>query len=246
MVGFLPGRSHLQKNSSFSRTPWPAGPSAAIMAHTHSQVPPGGGPRPKEGQLRRAILKRSGVAGVSSVVLAGARRRSGAERQRQRESAQRRGENTRRHLVGPVTALTDCVSHAAHVHDPCLTLAERGTTTGTTTNPAFAIGQRSPDHGVWFRNRAASRHEPRAWPCSCSGRRQISRHLGFQAGSHRLSHDIDVTDPDHFTSDAVSEFFDVAATATGKAARPLSASGSNSAGIESAIQRRTVHCGGVK
>ena len=45
---------------------------------------------------------------------------------------------------------------------------------------------------------------------------KLSRHLGFQAGSHRLSQDIDVTDPDHFTSDAVSEFFDVGGNSTGE------------------------------
>jgi hypothetical protein len=44
---------------------------------------------------------------------------------------------------------------------------------------------------------------------STGGNLGITATPGFQAGSQRLSQAIDVTDPDHFTSDAVSEFFDV-------------------------------------
>src|SRR5262245_61239851 len=32
-----------------------------------------------------------------------------------------------------------------------LTFAEGGTLTGTTSNPLFRTGQRSPDHGIWQR-----------------------------------------------------------------------------------------------
>ena len=51
--------------------------------------------------MRRAILKRSGVAGVSSVILAGVLAVGLAQNASAKGSAQRRGENTRRHLVGP-------------------------------------------------------------------------------------------------------------------------------------------------
>jgi hypothetical protein len=110
-----------------------------------------------------------------------------------------------------VTALTDCVSHVPLMSfTALLTFANGGTMTGTTTNPAFAIGQRSPDHGVWFRKRAAHTYRASSVALLLFGTElNLPATPGFQAGSHRLSQVIDVTDPDHFTSDAVSEFFDV-------------------------------------
>ena len=54
-----------------------------------------------------------------------------------------------------VTTFTDCVSRTPLISfSALLTFARGGTMTGTTTNPGFAIGQRSPDHGVWARKRA--------------------------------------------------------------------------------------------
>ena len=82
--------------------------------------------------------------------------------------------------------------------------------TGTTANPAFAVGQRSSDHGVWFRSRAAHSYRSSSVALLLFGTSpNFPATPGFQAGSHRLSQAIHVTDPDHFTSDAVSEFFDV-------------------------------------
>ena len=97
--------------------------------------------------MRRAILNEVAwlVSAVSSWLVC--RRRSGAERQR-KGSAQRRGENTRRHLVGPSRLLPTACPTPLMSFTALLTFAKGGTTTGTTTNPAFAIGQRSPDHGV--------------------------------------------------------------------------------------------------
>jgi hypothetical protein len=69
----------------------------------------------------------------------------------------------RRHLEGSwwvnVTLLSDCVARKPTLSFPALlTFAEGGTLTGTTTNPAFAIGQRSPDHGVWTRENGPHRY----------------------------------------------------------------------------------------
>ena len=83
--------------------------------------------------------------------------------------------------------------------------------TGTTTNPAFAPGQRSPDHGVWTARRAA--HTFRASSVALilfTTAPNLPMTPGFQAGSHRLDQTIKVNDPDHFTSDAIATFFDAA------------------------------------
>jgi hypothetical protein len=109
-----------------------------------------------------------------------------------------------------VTALTDCVSQVPLTSfTALLTSARGGTMTGTTANPAFAIGQRSPDHGVWFRSRAAHGYRSSSVALLLFGTSpNFPATPRFQAGSQRLSQAIDVTDPDHFTSEAVSEFFD--------------------------------------
>ena len=163
--------------------------------------------------MRLAIVKRSGVAGVTSVILAGVL----AVGLVQRTSAKSDSPNAEtRTLEGTwwvqVTALTDCVSHVPLMSfTALLTFAKGGTMTGTTTaNSAFAIGQRSPDHGVWFRSRAAHTYKASSVALLLFGTApNFPATPGFQAGSQRLSQDIDVTDPDHFTSDAVSESFDV-------------------------------------
>ena len=162
--------------------------------------------------MRLAILKRSGVAGVTSIILAAVLAVGPA----QDASAKANPPNAEpRTLEGTwwvqVTALTDCVSHVPLTSfTALLTFARGGTMTGTTTNPAFAIGQRSPDHGVWFRNHAAHTYSASSVALLLFGTApNFPATPGFQAGFHRLSQTIDVTDPDHFSSDAVSEFFDV-------------------------------------
>jgi hypothetical protein len=83
--------------------------------------------------------------------------------------------------------------------------------TGTTANPGFAIGQRTPDHGVWHRERG-----PHTFSASSvalvlfTTAPNFPLTPGFQAGSQRLDQRIAVTDSDHFTSDAVTQFFDAA------------------------------------
>lgn len=109
-----------------------------------------------------------------------------------------------------VTALSDCTlrtpvgSFAA-----MLTFARGGTMTGTTTNPVFAVGQRGPDHGVWSRAGA-----PRRYRASSAAFLLFTTapnppmNPGFQAGHQRLDQAITLTDADHFTSDAITQFFD--------------------------------------
>ena len=162
--------------------------------------------------MRLASLQRSGVAGVASVVLTGALTVGLG----QSASAKANPSNAEaKTLEGTwwvqVTALADCVSRVPVMSfTALLTFAKGGTMTGTTTNAAFAIGQRSPDHGVWSRSRAAHRYRASSVSLLLFGTApNFPATPGFQAGSQRLSQAIDVTDPDHFTSDAVSEFFDV-------------------------------------
>ena len=160
--------------------------------------------------MRLAILKRS-TAAVACVALTGVL----AVGLVQRASAKTDSPNAEtRTLEGTwwvqVTALTDCVSQVPLMSfTALLTFAKGGTMTGTTANPAFAFGQRSADHGVWFRSRAAHGYRASSVALLLFGTSpNFPATPGFQAGSQRLSQAIDVTDPDHFTSEAVSEFFD--------------------------------------
>jgi len=133
-----------------------------------------------------------------------------------RSSAQDSRDSASRSLQGTwwvqVTALTDCVSRTPLISFAALlTFADGGTMTGTTTNPGFAIGQRTPDHGVWAR-----RHAPHTFGASSvalilfTTAPNLPMTPGFQAGSQRLDQAITLTDPDHFTSEAVTTFFDAA------------------------------------
>ena len=70
--------------------------------------------------------------------------------------AQEPGGSAQRTLEGTwlvqVTTLTDCQSRTPlGSFSALLTFAHDGTMTGTTTNLAFAIGQRTTDHGIWSR-----------------------------------------------------------------------------------------------
>jgi hypothetical protein len=124
-----------------------------------------------------------------------------------------------------VVPLTDCQARTPLASfTALLTFAHDGTMTGTTTNPSFAIGQRSPDHGVWSR---ANEHTYRASSLALlhfTTAPSLPATPGFQAGGQRLDQTITVTDDTRFTSDAVVQFFDTAgrkyrdgcATATGR------------------------------
>jgi hypothetical protein len=131
-----------------------------------------------------------------------------------RSSAQDHRDSSSRTLQGTwwvqVTTLTDCVSRTPLLSfSALLTFADGGTMTGTTTNPGFAIGQRTPDHGDWVRRPA-----PHTFSASSvalilfTTAPNFPVTPGFQAGSQRLDQTIVLTDPRHFTSDAVTAFFD--------------------------------------
>ena len=131
--------------------------------------------------------------------------------------AQEYGERrARRTLEGTwwvqVTALSDCNSRTPlGSFTALLTFARGGTMTGTTTNPAFANGQRRSGSRRLVSRRCSARlsgvgvafllfttlPNPPSTP-------------GFQAGSQRLDQTIALVDADHFTSDAITQFFDVA------------------------------------
>jgi hypothetical protein len=133
-----------------------------------------------------------------------------------RSSAQDYRDASNRTLEGTwwvqVATLTDCASRTPLLSfSALLTFADGGTMTGTTTNPGFAIGQRSPDHGVWARLRGS--HTFKASSVALilfTTPANLPVTPGFQAGSQRLDQTIALTDPDHFTSDAVTTFFDAA------------------------------------
>lgn len=109
-----------------------------------------------------------------------------------------------------VTALSDCVSRTPLISfSALLTFADGGTMTGTTTNPGFAIGQRTPDHGVWARRPASQTFRASSVALILfTTAPNFPLTPGFQAGSQRLDQTIALTDPAHFTSDAVTTFFD--------------------------------------
>jgi hypothetical protein len=88
-----------------------------------------------------------------------------------------------------------------------LTFDAFGTLTGTTANPVFAPGQRSPDHGIWKRvGRNAFTAVTQAFiefptPTTSPGPR-------FVRGSQRIEQSIELTGSDSFRSDASLTFLD--------------------------------------
>ena len=80
--------------------------------------------------------------------------------------------------------------------------------TGTTTNPGFATGQRTTDHGIWARRPGQTYSASSVALILFTTAPNLPLTPGFQAGSQRLDQTIAVTDPRHFTGDAVTSFFD--------------------------------------
>jgi hypothetical protein len=149
----------------------------------------------KEEQMRITRLLRAGAAGIVSVALAGALA-LGTAQHVGAQSAEA-GEKT-------LESRTPLTSFAA-----LLTFAKGGTMTGATTNASFAVGQRSGDHGIWSRNAAHTYTASSVALLLFTNPPNFPVSPGFAAGSQRLDQAIALTDDDHFSSDAVTTFFDV-------------------------------------
>jgi hypothetical protein len=164
----------------------------------------------KEEQMRLTRFTRQGAAAIVSIALGSVLALGMAQDARAYGAS-----NGPKTLEGTwwvqVTLLNDCTARAPIATFPALlTFANGGTMTGTTTNATFAVGQRSPDHGIWFRN-----SEKRTYTASSvalllfTTAPNFPATPGFQAGSQRLDQTITVVDRDHFASEAVTRFFDV-------------------------------------
>jgi hypothetical protein len=101
----------------------------------------------------------------------------------------------------------------AHLGNPfasLLTFNEGGTLTGSTTNPGFAVAQRGPDAGVWERDGQRTYTAKSAAFLNFTTPPNPPFNPGFQAGTQTITQKIEFdSNPDEFTSDATTEFFDV-------------------------------------
>jgi hypothetical protein len=89
-----------------------------------------------------------------------------------------------------------------------LTFARGGTLTGTTANPAFQPGQRSPDHGVWApAGGRAFRSVEEAFILFDSPPNPPQP--AFQKGTQRISQTIELKNEDEFSSNASVTYYDV-------------------------------------
>lgn len=92
-----------------------------------------------------------------------------------------------------------------------LTFNLGGSMAGSTTNPGFAVGQRGPDHGIWsYQGRGTYRAKSVAL-LNFTTPPNPPFNPGFLAGTQTITQVIEFNHgPDAFTSDAITEFFDVA------------------------------------
>jgi hypothetical protein len=88
-----------------------------------------------------------------------------------------------------------------------LTFDGSGTLTGTTAAPAFLPGQRSPDHGTWS-HKHGEKYTAISEAFLLFDSDPRPPFPGFQAGTQRISQDINLKNHDEFTSTAIVEFFD--------------------------------------
>lgn len=112
----------------------------------------------------------------------------------------------------------NCQTHAlvAGPFAALLTYADGGTMTGSTTNPAFAIGQRGPDQGIWSQEGRRTYISKDSSFIFFTTPPNPPANPGFLAGEQTLTQNIEFhNDPDQFESDAAVEFTD----ATGKVYR---------------------------
>lgn len=91
-----------------------------------------------------------------------------------------------------------------------LTFNEGGTMSGSTTNPAFATGQRGIDQGVWSREGEKTYRAKDVTFLFFTSAPNPPSSPGFQAGSQILTQAITLDEKaDQFSSKATTEFFDV-------------------------------------
>jgi hypothetical protein len=88
-----------------------------------------------------------------------------------------------------------------------LTFDGTGTLTGTTAAPVFLPGQRSPDHGIW-RHKHGEKYTATSEAFLLFNSDPRPPFPGFQAGTQRISQNIEMNNRDEFTSAAIVEFFD--------------------------------------
>ena len=87
-----------------------------------------------------------------------------------------------------------------------LTFAEGGVLTGTTSNPAFQPGQRSPDHGIWSaENDHTYKFLSEAY--ILFGTEPNPPAPGFPQGVQRLTQTVDLNG-NQLTTNGTAEFFD--------------------------------------
>jgi hypothetical protein len=107
--------------------------------------------------------------------------------------------------------LYDCATEApiGPAFASLLTFNEGGTMGGSTTNPGFAVGQRGPDAGVWEPNGRSTYRAKSVALLNYTTPPSPPFNHGFLAGTQTLTQKIRFNNPDKFTSDATTEFFDV-------------------------------------
>lgn len=93
-----------------------------------------------------------------------------------------------------------------------LTFNHGGTLIGDTVNPAFAVGQRGVDQGVWAHKGEHTYTAKDVAFLFFTTAANPPANPGFQAGTQILSQTITLTSGDEFTSEATTEFFDASGT----------------------------------
>lgn len=97
-----------------------------------------------------------------------------------------------------------------HPFSSLLTFNEGGTLGGTTSNPIFAVGQRSIEQGAWERDGHNTYEAKSAAFILFTTPPNLPFNPGFQAGTQTISQKIEFdSNPDEFTSEAAIEFFDI-------------------------------------
>jgi len=105
----------------------------------------------------------------------------------------------------------DCASNAplGAPFSSVLTFSAGGTLSGSTTNPAFAPGQRGIDQGIWSREGANTYRAKDIAQLLFTTPPNPPMNPGFEAGSQILAQTITFNEgTDHFTSRATTEFLD--------------------------------------